>query len=75
MSFPSEAFIAILAPLGKAPWAACPLPVSPHRVEVVIGGHIVLIVTGQAQLIPVALVNEVPELLGAQGLQGTTERL
>lgn len=53
--------------------AACPLPLSPHRVEVIIRGYVVLVVTGQAQFIPVALVNKVPELLGAQGLQGTTE--
>lgn len=75
MSFPSEAFTAIPDPLGKAPWEACPLPCSPHCVEVVIRGYVVLIVTGQPQLVPVALVNEVPELLGTQGLQGTTEKL
>ena len=64
------------SPLWKgSPPAACPLPRSPHRVEVVIGGHVVLVVTGQAQLVPVALVDEVPELLGAQRLQGTAERL
>lgn len=52
-----------------------PKPRSPHRVDVVIRGHVVLVVTGQAQLIPIALVNKVPELLGAQGLRGTTEQL
>lgn len=59
------------SPLWKgSPQAAGPLPRSPHRVEVVIGGHVVLVVAGQAQLVPVALVDEVPELLGAQRLRG-----
>lgn len=53
-----------------------PRPHSPHCVEVVIRGHVVLVITGQAQFVPIALVNKVPELLGTQRLQGrkgTTE--
>lgn len=72
-----------IIPLGGCPhhpspsWRSSPdsfsMPCSPHSVEVIIRGHVVLIVTGKAQFIPVALVNEVPELLGTQGLQWTTE--
>lgn len=51
-----------------------PQPHSPHRVEVIIRGHIVLIITGQPQLIPITLVDEVPELLGAQGLWGEEQQ-
>lgn len=58
----------IRTPPGEAPWTALPLPCSPHRIKVVIRGHVVLVITGQAQLVSIALVNEVPELLGAQGL-------
>lgn len=41
---------------------------SPHGVEVVIRGNVVLIVAGQAELVAVALMDKVPQLFGAQWL-------
>lgn len=40
----------------------------PHGVEVVVGGDVVLVVAGEAELVAVALVDKVPELLGAERL-------
>lgn len=62
-----------LSPPSQSLLEKLPSAFSPHSVEVVIGGHVVLVVTGKAQFIPIALVNKVPELLGTQGLQETTE--
>lgn len=42
---------------------------SPHGVEVVIRGNIVLVVTRQAELVAIALMNKVPQFFGAQGLR------
>lgn len=44
-------------------------PHSPHGVEVVIRGNVVLVITGQAELIAVALMDKVPQLFGAQRLR------
>lgn len=43
---------------------------SPHGVKVIIWGHVILIITRQAQLVPVALMYKVPQLFGAQRLLG-----
>jgi hypothetical protein len=76
-SFPSGPYSDVIFPLiSSLSYSALgslgspPQPHSPHCVEVIVRGHIVLIITGQAQLIPIALVDKVPELLGTQGLQG-----
>lgn len=41
---------------------------SPHGVEVIIRGNVVLVITCQAQLVAIALMDKVPQLFGAQGL-------
>lgn len=47
---------------------------SPHSVKVVIRRYVVLVIAGKAQLVPVALVDKVPQLFGAQRLTGAGER-
>jgi len=42
---------------------------SPHGVEVVVGGYIVFVVAGQAQLVAVALVDKMPQFFGTEGLR------
>lgn len=44
-------------------------PDSPHGVEVVIWGNVVLIVAGEAEFVAIALMNKVPQFFGAQGLE------
>lgn len=41
---------------------------SPHGVEVVIRRYIILIVTCQTQLIPITLMDKMPQLFGTQWL-------
>lgn len=48
-------------------------PHSPHCVEVIIRRHVVFIITGQTQLIPITLVDKVPELLWTERLKEGTE--
>lgn len=48
-------------------------PHSPHCVEVIIRRHIVFIITGQTQLVPITLVDKVPELLWTERLKERTE--
>lgn len=44
-------------------------PHSPHSVEVIIGRHVVFIIASQTQLVPITLVDKVPELLWTQRLK------
>jgi len=46
---------------------------SPHCVEVIVRRHIVFIITGQTQLVPITLVDKVPELLWTERLKEGTE--
>lgn len=48
-------------------------PHSPHSVEVIIRRHVVFIITSQTQLVPITLVDKVPELLWTQRLREGTE--
>lgn len=41
----------------------------PHSVKVIVGGDIVLIVTGQPELVTIALMDKVPQFLRTQGLE------
>lgn len=41
---------------------------SPHGVEVIIWGNVVLIITGQAELVAITLMDKVPKFFGTQGL-------
>lgn len=41
---------------------------SPHGVEVVVGGNVVLVVAGETELVAVALMDKVPQLFGAKRL-------
>lgn len=50
-----------------------PFPHSPHCVEIIIWRHIIFIIAGQTQLIPITLVDKVPELLWAERLKERTE--
>lgn len=43
--------------------------VSPHGVEVIVWRYIVLIITGETQLIAITLMDKVPQLFGTEGLQ------
>lgn len=66
--------------LGRAahpapPQAQLSPPHSPHGVEVIIRRHVVFIIAGQPQLVPVTLVDKVPELLWTQGLKQGTQRV
>ena len=42
---------------------------SPHGVEVIVRGDVVLVIAGEAQLTTVTLVDKVPEFFGTQGLK------
>lgn len=48
-------------------------PLSPHCVEVIIRRHVVFIIAGQTQLIPITLVDKVPELLWTERLKEGAE--
>lgn len=41
---------------------------SPHGVEVIVGGNVVLVVAGETELVAVALMDKVPQLFGAKRL-------
>lgn len=41
---------------------------SPHGVEVIVRGNVVLVIAGETELVAVALMDKVPQLFGAKWL-------